>query len=289
MRNLVITTVVALLATAVWSADEHEISSRTIRETLAFGSTDGRPRLIVDNVWGDIRIYGHDGSDVRLEVVETIHAESAAKAERAAAEVELEIRTGGGEVDLFVAGPFRDARDRRRWAQRHRHPGYTVVYDFELHVPRRCDLDVRTVTDGEVEIHGVSGTYEVRNVNGGIQLERGSADRGIVETVNGPIIGRFDGIPAGELRFATVNGRIEVVYPPSLAADLRLKSGWGEIWSEFEVAPLPQPPPTRRQENGRLVIKVGGGAAVRVGTGGPQVFFETLNGDILIRKEGHGT
>ena len=282
MSRLVITCLLALLVRPAVGAGEHEFSNRLIRRTLEFGLVTGAPRLRVDNVWGNIEVRGEDRSDVRLEVIETIHAESATRAVRAREEVELEISSGSGEIDLFVAGPFRDRRDRgwEGW----RDPGYTVTYDFEIHIPRRCDLDLRTVTDGEVSIHDVTGTLAVRNVNGAIRLERSSILGGLVETVNGPIRGRFDAAPLADLDFSTVNGPIDVTYPPMLAADLRLVAPISA--PILQMVPLPVPPPTRRTENGRLVIEVGHGAAVRVGRGGPRVSFETFNGDIFIRKEG---
>ena len=124
----------------------------------------------------------------------------------------------------------------------------------------------------------------MRNVNGGIRLERVAGTGGEVRTVNGPILGTFLRVPTDSLSFDTVNGRIDVTFPPRLAADLTLTTNWGEIWSEFDVTPRPAPPPTRRREGGRLVIKTGP-ATLRVGTGGPEISFKTLNGDIFIRKE----
>lgn len=269
-------------ALAPLAAEEERVfSTRTIERTLAVTTPC---RLSVDNVWGGIRLTGHARPTVEIEAVETVRAESAAAAERASLDVTLEIGEHDGAIDVFVDGPFRHPHDRWSWNDRHRDPGYVVTYDIEVHAPRECDVSVRTVTDGEVEVSNVAGALSVRNVNGGIRLERVAGTGGEIRTVNGPILGTFLRVPTDSLSFDTVNGRIDVTFPPRLAADLTLATNWGEIWSEFDLTPRPAPPPTRRREGGRLVIETGP-ATLRVGAGGPEISFKTLNGDIFIRKE----
>lgn len=287
MRDVVAVVAGAALGCAVplAAAEERVHSTRTIRETVEVDATEAC-RVIVANVWGDIRIRGHRREVVSVVAVETVRAESEAAAERAAREVALEVGSADDALLILVDGPFRDRRDWRRWSADHRHRGYTVVYDLEVEVPSRCDLEARTVNEGEIVAADVAGALAVSNVNGGIRLDRMSGPGGTVTTVNGPIEAEFLRGPTELLAFRSVNGRIETTFPALLAADLRLQTTWGEMWSELELAPLAAPPPTRRRRDGRLIIESGRGAALRAGTGGPEISFETLNGDILIRKEG---
>ena len=76
-------------------------------------------------------------------------------------------------------------------------------------------------------------------------------------------------------------------FPADLSADLALLTTWGELWSEFEVASLSVQPTTERTDNGITVIKTGG-PLVRVADGGPRLSFETLNGDVLIKRHDRG-
>lgn len=262
--------------------DEKKHSTRTLRDSLAPTTPC---RLVVDNLYGDITVRGGGSETISVVATETVWAESEAAAARASDEVELEIGYYDGAADVFVDGPFRDPDDRSQWARRHRDPGYTVVYDLEIRVPQDCDLDVRTINQGEVEVSGVRGELEVGNVNGGIRFERVTALGGEVNTVNGSILATFETGPSADLSFTTVNGRIELSFPPDLSADLRLETMWGEMWTEFELEALPALPPTRRQEDGRTVIEVGKGVGLRIGRGGPEIAMKTLNGDLLIRKE----
>jgi hypothetical protein len=94
----------------------------------------------------------------------------------------------------------------------------------------------------------------------------------------------FDRNPVGDSHFETINGDVEIFFRSDLAADLELRSSFGELWSEFKVEPLASRPPIETVKGGRRVIKTDGGARVRVGPGGPSHSFETLNGDVLIRS-----
>ena len=265
-----------LLLAGPGAADVEE--RRTLEATFEL-AREGR--LVVDNVWGSIRLTGTDGRVVRVEAVETIRADDDRALERARREVELLMEADGRAVDLYVDGPFRD-RHRRGWARRYRDPGYEVSYDFDIAVPRDATIEVATVNDGEITVLGVHGGFDVSNVNGGIELRdlRGS---GRVRTVNGPIEARFSRSPRSACGFETVNGDVQVYFPADLSADLELESRFGELWSEFEFEPLPVPAATTRTEGGTTVIELGD-PVVGVARGGPRLSFATLNGDVLIRR-----
>ena len=196
----------------------------------------------------------------------------------------LELFERGSEVELYVDGPFRcaDRRDRgtcwNHWEDR-----YSVHYDFEIRVPWEFDLEISTVTDGDIEIAGVRGDFVVHNVNGSIDLS-GLMGSGEAVTVNGSIVAGFRSNPAADTRFETVNGKIDVSFQADLSADLELVARWGELWSEYEVVPLPSLPPKKRTKGGRTIIETRAGSRVRVAQGGPTYFFETLNGNIYVRK-----
>lgn len=268
----------AAASAAEWAVEER----RTLSETIAFAEPGAGRRVQVNNLSGDIRVRAGDGPTVKMTAVETLRARSPEAAARGRAEVRLEIDASGGVVDLFVDGPFRSRTNRYEWARNQRDPGYLVSYDFELVVPVESDLDLRTVTGGDIEVVGVRGDFTLSNVNGGITLE-GAAGSGSLTTVNGAIVAGFSENPDGDLELETVNGRIETRFLPDLSADLEVQSRWGEMWSEFEISPLPAPPTTVRRDDGRLVIRAGG-SLVRIAEGGPRFSFKTLNGDILVHK-----
>lgn len=259
-------------------SDPEFVETRKIEERVALPA-DGR--LVIDNVFGSIRIVGSDRADVAVRATQTIEADNRAALARARDEVELLIDSEAALVELYVDAPFRD-RDGsgRRWHDYR--PRYKVTYDFVVEVPSTIGFDLSTVTDGDIEVRNVRGDFEVANVNGKIEM-RGVAGSGVVRTVNGPIHAAFDRSPRGASEFVTVNGDVDVTFPADLSADLKMTSRFGELWSDFALTSLPAPPATRETVSGKLVIK-SGGPLVRVAEGGPRLSFETLNGDVLIRK-----
>jgi hypothetical protein len=259
-------------------------SSRTFEESFA---PAGGPieSLVVDNVFGSIRVRAHDRDTVELTATETIVARTERAAERAREEVRLDTRNAGGVVDLFVDGPFRDRRERGDWSRHDRDPGYRVIYDLELRVPRRIDLDLSTVSEGEVDVEGVEGSFELSNVNGGLRLAD-AAGAGSLHTVNGDIRASFAQALREDLSANTVNGDIDLAFPPELAADLEFESLNGELRvaaperGGWELAALPSR--TVREESGRARFRVERVSSWRIGAGGPTLRLETLNGDVTL-------
>ncbi len=75
---------------------------------------------------------------------------------------------------------------------------------------------------------------------------------------------------------------MDVRFTPGLAADFRLKTFNGEIYSDFPVSYLPARPGAAKREKGRFVYRSHSFQGVRVGKGGPEITMDTLNGDIMI-------
>ena len=103
--------------------------------------------------------------------------------------------------------------------------------------------------------------------------------------MNGPISAVFERAPAAATSFKTVNGKIDVSFPQGLAADLSFKTLHGEIYTDFDSQPIAsEPTQDRSRAGGKLVIRAGHGSAIRIGAGGPEYSFETLNGNVYVRK-----
>jgi hypothetical protein len=257
-----------------------------IRKTLKFADASKPGEVVVDNVFGPISVEGYAGAEVLLVARRTIYARTEEKAARAAEEVTLDIQEKGRTVDIYVDGPFRD-HDRgrgRRGEHSWRNPGYEVHYAFELKVPYRTDVAVSTVTDGTVEVRGVEGEFDVHNVNGQLRLSD-VAGSGDAETVNGELVAGFRSAPTGPCSFKTVNGDLVLSLPGGASADFRLKTWNGQVYSDFDVTPLPGRPPVREKGEGKSVYKTDRSFGVRAGRGGPEISLDTMNGDILIKKK----
>ncbi len=250
----------------------------TIRKTFTL-SADHRS-LEVDNINGSIEVVAADGNQVQMVVNKTIHAESQDKLEAAKKEVKLDVTEQPDLLKLYVNGPFRcncnDGCDG--W---HGDRGYSVNMDFQLQVPRSVNVRLKTVNGGHVNVRGVSGAFSVHNVNGGVEMQD-IAGSGQARTVIGGVKASFRENPKEKSDFRTVNGNVELTFVRGLAADFRLKTFNGSVFSDFEMSSLPARPVNGEQRNGKFVFRSDRFTGGRVGSGGPEIKAENLNGDIRI-------
>jgi len=253
-----------------------------IKRTLKFQEPGPSARLLVDNVYGSIIVVGYDGPDVQLVAVRTTKADSDRKMEEAREDVTLDINEQRDRIEVVVEAPWRS-----RWGGMHdrgyRYYGYTVSYDFELKVPRTTGLYLRTVNDGDIEVTDVEGEFEVGNVNGDVTMTN-VAGSGKVGTVNGSLEVSFRKNPSNNCSFRTVNGKVDVTFQESLSADLVLRTFNGKAYTDFDFAPADRPKLRKEEKRGRKLFRLGDDYTVRVGEGGPQLAFDTLNGNINIKK-----
>jgi hypothetical protein len=282
--SVAIPAVLLLQAVPACASAGEAVSKQEIRKTLTFSAAAGeRKHLVVDNINGSIDVVGTTGSGVELIAHETIRAESESRIELAKQKVHLEISEEPDRILLYVDTPWR-CSDGSIHSRGRDYYGYDVEYDFELRVPASTDLSLKTVNHGAVSVKNVEGTFHIENVNGGISMA-GIAGSGTFSTVNGDIKVGFVKNPASTSSFRTVNGRLDAQFSEALSADLRLKTFNGEVYTDFAVTGLPSASFTEDRRQRRKVYRNGDSFRVRVGRGGPELSFDTLNGDIYIVKD----
>jgi hypothetical protein len=252
------------------------VDTRELDETIPVPA--GQPLVvIVKNVVGPIRVTGHGGNSVEMHATETVRGDLQADIERARADMRLFTETEPGRV-AFRVRPIDENRDRRAWGW----DGYSIEYDIEVRVPRGAAVEVSTVNDGDVTVEDVNGEFHLKNVNGDVRLVRAGGS-GSVQTVNGDVDVSFARAPSEATSFKTVNGELDVTFPASLAAELAFHTMHGDVFTDFDVVSLADPPEVRR-DGRRYVLNTNRNSAFRIGAGGERHSFNTLNGDIFVRK-----
>ncbi len=267
----------ALASTAAWNTEARE----PLHYTFSNDTT-----LDVDNVNGTIQITGDGGNTIRVEGEKIIRAVSQQEIERAKKEVTLDVNEKDRVAQLYVNGPFRHGRDSDSDHGFHTHyegNEYEVTYNFNIHVPRDTELRLRSV-NGEIKTEQTGGKFDVSAVNGLVSMTA-AAGSGSAHTVNGRLTVSFRENPKAAVDFKTVNGAIEASFLPSLSADLSFKTLNGPVYTDFDTAALAQPAGTAERKNGKFIFKSDRHSSVRVGSGGPELKFETVNGEIRIKKE----
>jgi hypothetical protein len=271
--------ILACAAALAYGFDQEE--KETIRRNFPASA-----RLEVDNVNGFVHVTGYNGSEIQMVAEKTIQAETQERLDAAKREVKLDTTQSGDTLTLFVDGPFRCHCDEGRFSvHEHSHRGYRVIYDFEIKVPAATALRLGTVNGGEVRVENTTGDFDAGNVNGSIEM-REVAGSGQVHTVNGKITVAFSRNPAKNCSFKTVNGSIETSFQPNLSADVQVKTFNGHAYTDFTGSGLPRANVTPERRDGRFVYRSNNFSGFRIGNGGPEFKFDTLNGSIRIINRG---
>ncbi len=257
-------------------------------ETLRLPYPDSSA-LRVDNPNGRTRVVGEDREDLEVRVLKCARAESEAAARRLVEAIRLATEDNGSALLLEVEVP-------RRWNRRGQ-------VNLELHVPRTLSVDV-AASNGKVCIAGLRAATRARSSNGAVRVDdvigdveiytsnakvscSGNAGRLVARSSNGKVSveghsGSVDASTSNGLihatleevgpegvRLATSNGRIVLVLPEKIDADVDLRVDNGIIRNQRSLHRC------TRSSGGRLVGTLG--------KGGVPVRLRTSNGSISLR------
>ncbi|MEM8960274.1 MAG: DUF4097 family beta strand repeat-containing protein [Acidobacteriota bacterium] len=158
---------------------------------------------------------------------------------------------------------------------------------FDIKVPRRASLNLRTVNNGDVEVRDIEGELDLGNTNGDIAAYDISGSI-TAATTNGDVTVTMTKVTANKaMAFTTLNGDIDVTFPSNLKADLRMRSSYGDLLTDFDVQVSAAPPKIEREATGsRVQVKVENEVSAKVGGGGPEFTFKSFHGDVVVRKGG---
>lgn len=238
----------ALLAGSALAAQEELSQTYPLSE---------RGRVSLDNVNGGLRVQVWDRDEVKLEALKR------ADSEAALAELKVEVRATPDRVAIQTRYP----RQRWGWGR-----GESLSVDYTLTLPRNATLEGVSLVNGDLEVADFAGRLEVDLVNGDVRAT-GLAGSASVESVNGTLELSFASLAAGNhVRAHSVNGRIEVLLPASVGADLSASTVSGRLSNEFEV-------PVNKHRF------VGAEMEGAIGGGGADIDLETVNGSIAVRRQ----
>jgi hypothetical protein len=205
--------------------------------------------LNVNGVNGGIEVIGQDRQDIALEARVTVHAGSQSDAESLLHEVTIE--TG---ATIQAHGPQITFGNR----------GWNVSY--RLLVPHHLAADFRT-TNGGLTLTALDGFLHGETLNGGLTLDNLSGDVH-VSTTNGGIHATLTGPTwrGAGLSATTTNGGISVSVPHPYSAHLVSSTVNGGI-------------SVLGAETGGRHRQVD----TNLGSGGPTLRFETINGGVSVQ------
>ncbi|HLA70397.1 MAG TPA: hypothetical protein VK624_02730 [Steroidobacteraceae bacterium] len=253
----------------------------TTHHTLHFAGPD--PHVLeVRTVHGVIDVEGYDGADVDMTVTKSIRAKTADELQQAQRDVVLETADNAGTLRAIGRYQYGTTCGEESGQRNREWPQYEVRFDFKIRVPRNTQIVLCTINEGEVTVKGMRADFNVRSVNGPIELID-IAGSGEATTVNGGIEASFVAAPRENSLFRTINGDLVLSMPDAFAADLDMKTFSGGLYTDFDSEPRPiKAAAVPERKNGKLVYQTNPYATVRIGSGGPLLTLDTFNGDVRV-------
>lgn len=268
MKTLMMRTVLALILTFAITPTLAQDNSQKINIPL---SRPGEPiSLEIDLLSARIEVIGEDREDVLFEVT--------------VKDGTRKIITPSGAKTLTGAGYSLevDEHDNRVSLDTDWRANKLLVV---AHIPRRADLEISTVNDGEIIVSNVNGNLQLSNVNGPITA-RGISGSVIAESVNDTIDVGFTNLDDDNATsLDSINGQLRLSLPGNTGAQLHIDTSKGEITSDFEVE-VQQTEPTveRSDRRGGVEIRIESVIVANINGGGPVIRLTSLHGDIQILK-----
>jgi DUF4097 and DUF4098 domain-containing protein YvlB len=144
------------------------------------------------------------------------------------------------------------------------------------------------VNDGSITVNGVDGELDVDNVNGPVTLKNISGSA-VAHALNDKVLVTFLRVDAQKpMAFSSLNGDIDVTFPPDLKANVSMRTDNGEVFSDFDVQLQANTPrqtvEDNRAQGGRYRVRVDKTVRGTINGGGPEIQFKDFNGNIYIRK-----
>jgi DUF4097 and DUF4098 domain-containing protein YvlB len=147
-------------------------------------------------------------------------------------------------------------------------------------------MHVKTYNDGDLDISNITGVVELTNYNGAITA-KGISGTVVAETYNGDIKIVYDKLtPDTPLSYVNYNGDIDLTFPSTLKATVKMKTKQGEIYSGFDGQIQKSTPVIKNEsKSGATKVKIDDWVKMDINGGGPEITLKSYNGDIILRKK----
>lgn len=275
-----------LLFTASFGVVSAQEFKETIKKELSFKNISADNTLRVSNIFGDLIVEGYKGSKILIEVEKTISAKHKDDLEKGKEELSVAFEEGSGYFFVHPESPYIKYSDKGfRYNRCDEWPSYDFNMNFTIKVPQDINLKVSTVNDGKLVVRNVKTKFiKANNVNGPIELTNISA-RTDVNAINGEVDITYVDNPKEFSKYYSLNGDIRVLYKTGLNAEVSFKSMNGDLYTEFDYESMTSKVLKEevRKKKG-IKYRYESRPTIKIGKGGPEFSFETLNGNVIIKK-----
>lgn len=216
-------------------------------------------RVSLENINGGVQIKVWDRAALQLDAVKKAYRKdrlAEAKIEVTASEENIRIKTEYPEGNVTFRGGDR----------RHDNP---ASVEYTLTVPRRAVLESIELINGSLDIEGVEGNVKASSINGRVTTS-GLLGEAKLSTINGQLQATFTRLDETKsIALSSVNGSVTLVIPSDSNATIRAGTVHGGISNDFGM----------QVRHGEYV---GHNLDGQIGTGGPRIKLDNVNGSIKI-------
>lgn len=167
--------------------------------------------------------------------------------------------------------------------------------DIVIKVPKTTgSFNLVIVYLGDIVVTDVAGEVEANSNNGSIVLSN-IAGSAIAASLTGNIIATFTSVnEKSPMVFSSLVGKIDITFPASIKANLKLKTDYGQLFTDFDVLadnskpnekPVLKPNPhIGDPKQTKFIINNTGWIYGKINVGGPEIMMKNMQGTIYIRK-----
>lgn len=286
MKRLFILTCLSLGVGMLGAKAQKKEFREVIKKGVAL-TNDIHNSLIVKNVFGSVNVEGYNGNEVVLEVERIITAKNVEDLELGKKELQLQVIAESNRIILHPDAPYiQFDKDKLsyNWCNKNDDVPYEHKLNFNLKVPNSVKINVSTVNDGDILVENTNGdSVEANNINGGISLNN-ITGKTKVSCINGDVDISYSKNPNVASRYYALNGDINIAYQQSLSANISFKSMNGEMFTDFDINKQFVKTSKNEGEGDKPKFKFESRPVVQIGSGQVDFDFETLNGNVFIKK-----
>jgi hypothetical protein len=236
--------------------------------SMSFPGEHGK--LNLDHVKGSIKVTGYDGDVVLIKA--ELRTENKSESGNNLRKVEMQDMQisaieKNNEITIYSNSQVR-------------------IIDLDIQLPYYFDLNINNREDGIVEVDQVLGELVISNKSDAIILNNINGPA-ILSTDDGEIEARFNEIPFDlPMAFTTISGNINIFLPETSRAVLKMKSEYGEIFTDFNLKTSERKiVQGLDEETGASRISLDEWTNASINGGGPQILLKTHHGNIFIRSD----
>lgn len=222
-------------------------------------------RVSLENISGGVQIKVWDRAALQLDAVKKAYRKDRL------AEAKIEVTASEEIIRIKTEYPY-GSLNFRGGERRYDNP---ATVEYTLTVPRRAVLESIELINGSLDIEGVEGNVKASSINGRVTTN-GLLGEAKLSTINGQLQATFTRLDESKpITLNSVNGSVNLIIPSDSNAKIRAGTTHGSITNDFGM----------QVRHGEYV---GHDLEGQIGSGGPRIKLDNVNGSIKISRAQDG-